>query len=212
MTSSLGLRGQTVSSLQAFKKRNEDARRKVQQLSEQPTTVDFAAYRSVLKNQAVIDEIEKRFTAFKPATYDVSRQLKAIEAFEVEAVKNAEATKQAVDLELKDLAATLKNIESARPFEDLTVVCLDDGPGKYVMLISCRTKLPPPRSRSTRRPPSSSPRDDGWCLDTRYGMPNRAATMIGLLTPPTGEVRRSCRRIISLTRTLYCFPLCTLAL
>ncbi|KZZ99112.1 ATP synthase D chain [Moelleriella libera RCEF 2490] len=121
VTSSLGLRGQTVASLQAFKKRNEDARRKIQQLQEQSTTVDFSAYRSTLKNQAVVDEIEKRFKAFKPTTYDISRQLKAIEAFEVEAVKNAEATKQAVDLELKDLAATLKNIEEARPFEDLTV-------------------------------------------------------------------------------------------
>lgn len=121
MTTSLGLRGQTAASLQSFKKRNDDVRRKVQQLSEQPTTVDFAHYRSVLKNTAVIDEIEKRFAAFTPATYDVSRQLKAIDAFEVEAVRNAEATKEKVDLELKDLAKTLKNIEEARPFEDLTV-------------------------------------------------------------------------------------------
>jgi hypothetical protein len=121
VTSSLGLRGQTVSSLQAFKKRNEDVRRRVAQLSEQPTTVDFSAYRSVLKNQAIVDEIERRFKEFKPTTYDVNRQLKAIDAFEAEAVKNAEAAKQAVDLELKDLAATLKNIEEARPFEDLTV-------------------------------------------------------------------------------------------
>ncbi|KAF9871929.1 hypothetical protein CkaCkLH20_10561 [Colletotrichum karsti] len=121
VTTSLGLRGQTVASLQAFKKRNEDARRKVQTLSELPTTVDFAHYRSVLKNQAVVDEIEKRFSAFKPATYDVSRQIKAIEAFEVEAIKNAEATKDKVDLELKDLQKTLTNIETARPFEDLTV-------------------------------------------------------------------------------------------
>jgi F-type H+-transporting ATPase subunit d len=121
VTTSLGLRGQTVASLQAFKKRNEDARRKVQQLSEKPTAVDFAAYRSVLKNQAIVDEIERRFKEFKPNTYDVNRQIKAIDAFEVEALKNAEATKQAVDLELKDLAVTLKNIEEARPFEDLTV-------------------------------------------------------------------------------------------
>jgi len=121
VTTSLGLRGQTVSGLQAFKKRNDDARRKLQTLHEQPTTVDFAQYRSVLKNQAVVDEIEKRFNAFKPATYDVNRQLKAIEAFEVEAVKNAEATKTKVDLELQDLEKTLRNIETARPFEDLTV-------------------------------------------------------------------------------------------
>jgi len=122
VTTSLGLRGQTVASLQAFKKRNEDARRKLQLLQEQATEVDFAQYRSTLKNQAVVDEIEKRFKAFKPATYDVNRQIKAIEAFEVEAVKNAEATKDKVTMELQDLGKTLKNIETARPFQDLTVV------------------------------------------------------------------------------------------
>ncbi|KAI0476134.1 ATP synthase subunit D [Xylariaceae sp. FL0804] len=121
VTSALGLRGQTVASLQAFKQRNEAARRRVAALSEQPTEVDFAHYRATLKNQAVVDEIEKRFQAFRPATYDVSRQLKAIDAFEVEAVKNAEATKEKVDLELQDLQKTLKNIETARPFEELSV-------------------------------------------------------------------------------------------
>lgn len=131
MTTSLGLRGQTVSSLQAFKKRSEDARRKVQNLSELPTTVDFSHYRSVLKNTAVVDEIERRFSGFKPVTYDVSRQLKAIDAFEVEAVRNAEATKEKVDLELQDLEKTLKNIEEARPFEDLTVVCLFPSAREY---------------------------------------------------------------------------------
>jgi len=123
VTQSLGLRGQTAASLQSFKKRNEDARRRVQLLSEQPQKVDFAHYRSILKNQAVIDEIEKHFSTFKPATYDVGRQIKAIEAFEAQAVKNAEETKGRVDLELKDLEKTLKNIEEARPFDELTVVC-----------------------------------------------------------------------------------------
>jgi F-type H+-transporting ATPase subunit d len=124
VTSSLCLRGQTATSLQAFKKRNEDARRRVQQLSEQPSKVDFAHYRSILKNQAVVDEIEKHFSNFKPASYDVNRQVKAIEAFEAQAVKDAEETKGRVELELKDLEKTLTNIESARPFEDLTVVCI----------------------------------------------------------------------------------------
>ncbi|KAH8601236.1 putative ATP synthase subunit D, mitochondrial [Bisporella sp. PMI_857] len=121
VTQSLGLRGQTAASLQAFKKRNEDARRRVQLLSEQPSKVDFSHYRSILKNQAVVDEIEKYFSTFKPATYDVGRQIKAIEAFEAQAVKNAEETKGRVDLELKDLEKTLSNIETARPFDELTV-------------------------------------------------------------------------------------------
>lgn len=75
----------------------------------------------MLKNQSVVDEIENHFKQFKPVTYDVGRQIKAIEAFENQAVKNAEETKGKVDLELRDLEKTLKNIEEARPFEDLTV-------------------------------------------------------------------------------------------
>jgi len=117
----LGLRGNTAAALQAFKKRNDDARRRVQVLSEQPSTVDFSAYRSSLKNTAIIDEMEKVMRDFKPKTYDVNRQIKAIEAFEAQAVKSAEETKGVVDRELQDLEKTLKNIEEARPFEDLTV-------------------------------------------------------------------------------------------
>ncbi|KAH0559433.1 ATP synthase d subunit [Trichoglossum hirsutum] len=121
ITTSLGLKGNTAAALQSFKKRNEDARRKVQVLSEKPQEIDFSYYRSVLKNQAIIDEIERDFKAFKPVTYDVGRQIRAIEAFEAQAVKNAKETKNKVDVELGDLEATLKNIEEARPFEDLTV-------------------------------------------------------------------------------------------
>ena len=69
-----------------------------------------------------MDEIEQHFKQFKPATYDVNRQLKAIDAFEAQAVKSAEETKGRVDSELKELEKTLTNIETARPFEDLTVV------------------------------------------------------------------------------------------
>ncbi|KAJ5933064.1 hypothetical protein N7516_007553 [Penicillium verrucosum] len=121
VSTSLGLRGQTATSLQAFKKRNDEARRKVQVLSEQSQTVDFSHYRGVLKNTAIIDELENHFKAFKPATYDVNRQLKAIDAFESQAVQNAEATKGKVEAELQNLQKTLDNIETARPFEDLTV-------------------------------------------------------------------------------------------
>ncbi|KAI9753377.1 MAG: ATP synthase d subunit [Lichina confinis] len=121
--SSLGLRGQTASALQAFKKRNDDARRRLQLLSEQPQEIDFQKYRSLLKEQGVVNEIENHFKTFKPKTYDVERQVRAIEAFEVQAVKDAEQTKEKVSVELKDLEKTLRNIEDARPWEDLT---LDD--------------------------------------------------------------------------------------
>jgi propanediol dehydratase small subunit len=78
----------------------------------------------VLKNQTVVDEIEKSFKAFKPVVYDVLKTLDAIDAFGTVAVKNALTTKSKVDAELGDLQATLKNIEEARSFDDLTLVCI----------------------------------------------------------------------------------------
>ena len=95
-------------------------------LSQQAQTVDFEHYRNTLSNTQVVDEIEGHFKAFKPVTYDVGRQIKAIEAFETQAVKSAEETKGKVDGEMRDLEKTLKNIETARPLEDLTVVSTID--------------------------------------------------------------------------------------
>lgn len=137
VSTSLGLRGQTAASLQAFKKRNDDARRKVQVLSEQSQTVDFSHYRGILKNKAIVDELENHFKTFKPATYDVNRQLKAVDAFEAQAVQNAEATKGKVEAELQNLQKTLENIETARPFEDLTVVRISCCRPELESLLTC---------------------------------------------------------------------------
>ncbi|KAI4251784.1 MAG: hypothetical protein LQ352_004655 [Teloschistes flavicans] len=121
VTTSLGLKGSTAASLQAFKKRNDDARRKLAALRNLPQTVDFSDYRNTLSNTAVVDEIEGHFKTFKPKTYDVARQIKAIEAFEAQAMKGAEQTRLQVDREVKSLDKALRDIETARPFEDLTV-------------------------------------------------------------------------------------------
>lgn len=171
---SLGLRGQTATALQSFKKRNDDARRKVQALSEQAQTVDFNHYRNTLKNQAVIDDIEAQFKSFKPASYDVSRQVKAIDAFEAQAVQNAEQTRGKVETELVELKKTLDNIETARPFEDLTVVCiLLLLFWKYgivlicVCVCACRMRLLLLSPRLTKRPLLWSPRASGCRLATR---------------------------------------------
>jgi F-type H+-transporting ATPase subunit d len=117
----LGLRGSTASSLAAFKKRNDDARRKVQVLSEAPQTIDFAHYRGLLKNQSVVDEIEGAFKTFKPVTYNVNKQVGAIEQFEKVAMRNAEETKGKVEVELRSLEKALGDIEEARPWEETTV-------------------------------------------------------------------------------------------
>lgn len=172
----LGLKGSTAQALQTFKKRNDDARRKVQVLSEHPQTVDFSHYRSVLKNQSIIDDIEKQFNGFQVKKYDVGRQVKAIEAFEAQAVQSAEQTKGKIDAELKDLEKTLQNIESARPFDELTVVRIWTEPRARRRSESrdecadflSRMKPPPPSPTLTSVPNSSSLRVAGWYLATRY--------------------------------------------
>lgn len=84
-------------------------------------------------------------------------------------MKNAEETKGRVDLELKDLEKTLKNIEEARPFDELTVVCVErwDANGDWANDLGYRTKLLLLSQRSMRRPPSSFPRDAGLYQDIR---------------------------------------------
>lgn len=93
----------------------------MQVLSEHPTEIDFSHYREVLKNTAVIDEIEQYYKTFKPKTYDVSKQIKAIESFEAVAMKNAKETKDKVEVELRSLEKALGDIEGARPWEETTV-------------------------------------------------------------------------------------------
>ena len=112
---------ETITALQAFRKRHGEAQRLHAQYASQPTTVDIEHYRSILKNKAIVDDAAKLLKEFKPVTYDVGAHVKAIEAFESTAVIKAKETVEKVDIELKDLQATLANIEDARPFEDLTV-------------------------------------------------------------------------------------------
>ncbi|WFD31932.1 ATP synthase d subunit [Malassezia sp. CBS 17886] len=112
-----GIGKETAATLGAFRKRTEEAKRAVVALKEQPTTVDIAHYKSVLKNQSVVSQAEKILADFKPATYDTSAQIKAIDSFE--AVAAEEASKK-IEAELKDLKETLSNIEGARPFGEIT--------------------------------------------------------------------------------------------
>ncbi|KAJ4492301.1 hypothetical protein C8R41DRAFT_920075 [Lentinula lateritia] len=91
--------------------------------SSQPTTVSFS--RSVLKNKAIVDEAEKLLKDFKPVTYDVSKHIKVIVAFDAKAVSTAKETEEKIDVELGDLQATLANNEEAHPFQNFTV--LDTG-------------------------------------------------------------------------------------
>ncbi|CEQ39463.1 SPOSA6832_00997, partial [Sporobolomyces salmonicolor] len=121
ITTKLGLGKDTLAQLNAFRNRAAAARAAHAQFKEAKTTVDFEHYRAVLKNKEVVAEGEKLFKSFKPVDYDVQAQLKAIAAFENKAAASAKEAATKVQTELGNLNSTLKNIEDARPFEQLTV-------------------------------------------------------------------------------------------
>lgn len=85
---SVSLPQETVASLQAFRKRNDEVKRVLAELKEQTTSVDFAHYRKVLKNQDVVQQAEKAVSGFKPVAYNLDAQLNAINQFEAKAVSN----------------------------------------------------------------------------------------------------------------------------
>lgn len=86
LSTSLGLKASTVASLNGLRQRYGAARAKLADLESSVKDVDFAAYRTALQNKKIVDEIEAKVKAFKPVTYDVAAQVKAIEAFEAKAV------------------------------------------------------------------------------------------------------------------------------
>ncbi|GJN90792.1 hypothetical protein Rhopal_003806-T1 [Rhodotorula paludigena] len=123
ITSKLGLGRETLAELNAFRQRAATARTANAAVKEQKTSVDFEHYRAVLKNKDIVAEGEKLFKSFKAVDYDLQAQLKAIAAFEAKAVASAKEAATKVESELGNLNSTLKNIQDARPFDQLT---LDD--------------------------------------------------------------------------------------
>ncbi|KAJ3098504.1 ATP synthase d subunit [Phlyctochytrium planicorne] len=115
------LKPETLASVNAFRRRHADLVKTIGELKEQSTTIDFEHYRKVLKNKKVVNDAEKAFQAFKPATYDLSEQLRIIEQQEVKAVAAAQTTQNKVGAELLELNELLTNIETARPVDQLTV-------------------------------------------------------------------------------------------
>lgn len=105
---SSGIGKETQAQIVAFRKRADEARRALANLQNQPTSVDLSHYKSVLKvrdstrqltsqNQSVVSQAEKILGEFKPVTYDVNAQVKAIESFEATAVCISRYTRQDAD-------------------------------------------------------------------------------------------------------------------
>lgn len=87
LTVSLGLKKETVAALQAFRKRNDEARRVVSALKEQKTDINFEHYRKILKNKSIVNEAENALRAFEPAKIDLTTQMRAVETIEAKAVR-----------------------------------------------------------------------------------------------------------------------------
>ncbi|TPX67200.1 hypothetical protein SpCBS45565_g03977 [Spizellomyces sp. 'palustris'] len=115
------LKPETVAAISAFRRRHTELTKTVTELREQSATIDFEAYRKVLKNKKVVNDAEKSFNAFTPATYDLGEQLRIIESEQAKAVAAAQQTSKKVNAEVSELQVLLTNIETARPVDQLTV-------------------------------------------------------------------------------------------
>jgi F-type H+-transporting ATPase subunit d len=85
---SIPLRRDTAAQLTAFRKRFDETQRQLASLQEQKLDVDFAHYRSVLSNKAIVDEAEKAWKAFKPVKVDLAKQQQVLTTLEAKAVSD----------------------------------------------------------------------------------------------------------------------------
>lgn len=116
--SNLGLGKNTLAQISAFRKRADDAKRQLAQLKQQTTDVDFAHYNKVLRNKDVVSQAQKILSEFKPVTYDVQAQLKAIDAFESKAVSILFPFRYSFDARpiiISRASSTRRRIASHRP-------------------------------------------------------------------------------------------------
>jgi len=119
--SGLGLGKETTSQLQAFRARHTSALNKNSALKSSVPEIDLSHYKSILKDQAAVQNAEKVLREFKPVDYDLSKWNGVVDAFEGKAVAAAKETLAKISKEEGSLKETLSNIQEARPFEDLTV-------------------------------------------------------------------------------------------
>ena len=143
----------------------------------------------MLKNTAVIDEIEQYYKSFQPKTYDVNKQVKQIEAFEQVAMKNAEETKGKVEVELRSLEKALGDIEGARGWDEVTVEEIAKAApeiDEYTERMVKKGRWMPPGyhvswaqrmddgvrvlTHMTGQIPQSLSTVSSWCRDTREGV------------------------------------------
>jgi F-type H+-transporting ATPase subunit d len=80
------LKPETLAALNVFRRRHADLSKTLADLKEQDVAIDFAHYRSVLKNQKVVNNAESSLKTFKAVNYDLEGQLKLIQQHEAKAV------------------------------------------------------------------------------------------------------------------------------
>ncbi|KAJ1549403.1 ATP synthase d subunit, partial [Nowakowskiella sp. JEL0078] len=79
------LKPDTIAALNSFRSRHSELTKTISDLKEHQATINFDAYRAILSNKAVVDEAERALKAFKPATFDLTEQIRIIDQQEAKA-------------------------------------------------------------------------------------------------------------------------------
>jgi F-type H+-transporting ATPase subunit d len=114
------LKPETWASVQSFRTRHAQLQKTLNELKDSSAEINFDAYK-VLKNQQVVEEAKRALSSQKILKFHSEKQLQEIEKARQAAVSLAKKTEQSIQAEMSELKVLQKDIEEARPIEELTV-------------------------------------------------------------------------------------------
>lgn len=110
----------TLSSLENFEKRYNEAVKTHYELSKEDLKIDFESYRKNLKNGKIVDSIKLKYESFVPKKIDIKKNLELIEKFQKKAIESAEKAKKVTENEINELRELVEIIKKVRSYDEIT--------------------------------------------------------------------------------------------
>lgn len=83
--------------------------------------IDFNAYKKILVNQSILNQVSEAVSGFKPEKPEIDSVLTSLDEQKVEALKAASKTVEAVEQSVSEFKTNLESIQSLPHYDNLTV-------------------------------------------------------------------------------------------
>ncbi|KAI3660759.1 hypothetical protein MP638_001070 [Amoeboaphelidium occidentale] len=99
-------------------------------LSQPLPKIDFNAYKKILVNQSILNQVSEAVSGFKPEKPEIDSVLTSLDEQKVEALKAASKTVEAVEQSVSEFKTNLESIQSLPHYDNLTAdVVYEAAPG-----------------------------------------------------------------------------------